>query len=383
MKESLPKTNRLYGPDLLKIICMFMIVMGHGFLYSVNGAHLQPGLSQSLISQLMTTFGGVAVNVFILISGYFLAEQRFRLSRLVKLYLEVEFYSLIILLMNKTVMASSLSFKDVLTMIFPISFNHFWFISAYFGLSLISPVLNIGIRAMNKKQHFSAALLLCVCFSLWSDLIPKSDPFGAGYGYCLTWFVVLYFVAAFIRRYVDRDTLKTGRSLLLYALFALLVFLGNRLMSLIANRFTSLKEYDIESFFSRYNCSLVLIASVMLFCAFLSMDIKGKGSSKAISYVSKLTLGVYLIHGGPFTSYPLWGLVFSLLDIEGDSLYIARVLLAALLLFAACLCVDCIRSLIFGLFENRKGFNSFLDSVENSIRRTIDKACDRFFPDKN
>ena len=375
--------ERLYSLDLLKVLCMFMIVLGHGFLYGGTAAGIHPEGLQGPLASLVATLGVGSVNIFILISGFFLSSQDFRLSRIIKLWLQVEFYSLLIMVLNMTVMGNDVSMKDMLIMIFPVSYNHFWFISAYFGLSLLSPLLNWCIVAMNKRQHFTAVFILVFCFSLWSEIIPRSDPFGAGWGYCLTWFIVLYMTASYLRRYINREMIRTRKAFLYYLLLVVLIFFGNMLMNSLSHRFTFLQDYDMGSYFSRYNCILVYAASVALFLAFLGMNIQSSFGKKVIGFVSKLTLGVYLIHGGPYTSHPVWKIFFSFLDIKGDNLYVSKVILASVLIFISCIALDWIRSLVFSLFESRKGFNSFLDSVENGIRGVIDKACDRFFPDKD
>ena len=152
MKENRAlKKTRNTGLDLLRIVCMFMIVCGHGF---ISGAASLPGDVRwvKMVSDLLATFCGVAVNCFVLISGYFLAEQKFRFSRLLRLAIEVLFYSWGILLVNALLLHRSLSMKDLLTLALPISYGHFWFISAYFGLSLLAPVLNWGLAGMTRRQ---------------------------------------------------------------------------------------------------------------------------------------------------------------------------------------------------------------------------------------
>lgn len=359
-------TGRYTSLDLLRVVCMFMIVLGHGI---GPQEFIVPGEIRvtRLILAIIGTFSGVAVNCFILISGFFLINQEFRLSRLIRLAVEVLFYSWLILLVNIVFHGKSLGIKELLALVFPISFEHFWFISAYFGLSLISPVLNMALNSINRKQHFSAIVVFIICFSLWSDLLPKSNPFGAGSGYCLTWFVVLYAIAAYIRKYADMNQIKKKvfKNFCLYALMMITVFLLNSIMTVISFKFPVLITYDMNTFFSRYNCCLVLVASLAFFSAFLGMKIERMG--KVLRGLSKLTLGVYLIHGGPFTSQYIWSFLSDKFNVQFDSFYPLRIIYICTVLFGVCLAIDFVRSLIFRLWENSTWFTNLMRKIDQAV----------------
>lgn len=362
--------KRLYSLDLLKLICMFFIVCGHGFLY--GSTTLMSGFStQRVMSSFISSFFCVAVNVFVLISGYFLVNQRFHIKRLIILAIEVFFYSFLILIINKWILKTPLSMKDIVTMLLPISFGHYWFISAYFGLSLLSPVINRAINSMTKRQHLFSILIMIVCFSLWSDFIPRSNAFGVGSGYCLTWFIVLYFIAAYIRKYIDIATINKRKALIIYCALMIIVFVLNELASLISRKLPMLNEYELNTFFSRYNCLLVVMGSVALFCAFLPLDLSKMRQLKLITSSSKTTLGIYLIHGGPYTSHLIWSFMFSVLSIDASLSYPFKVILVSIILYSVCLCIDFIRNRVFLILENSTWFCSLTDKLEKKLKELL------------
>lgn len=375
MYNSNASAGRVFSLDFLRLVCMLMIVCGHGFVY--GGAVVPPLSAAGILGGAVATFFGISVNCFVLISSFFSCQQQFRPSRLLRLAVEVLFYSWGILLFCTVQNGALPSMTDLLTMAFPISYNHFWFVSAYFGLSLLSPVLNWALNAMTQKQHAAAMCMLLAIFCLWSDVIPRSNPFGANSGYCLTWFVVLYIIAAYLRKYVSRQRLHSKKLLGWYAAMCLCVFALNTLMSLLYGKLPFLAAHEMNTFFSRYNCSLIVIASVAFFCAFWAMDLSKLPGNPLLSAASKLTLGVYLLHGGPYTSTPIWSAVFAWFGIQGDLCYVPLVILASVCLFLACLGVDWLRSRLFRLWERRTWYAGCMQRLDSSVERLGTWLCSK------
>lgn len=377
MKTNSPAAERFHSLDLLRLVCMLMIVCGHGFGY--GAAHVLPdGISAtSLVSGALSTFFGVAVNCFILISGFFSCRQRFRPSRLLRLMGEVLFYSWAIAAFTVLRTGALPPLQDLLTMALPVSFGHFWFVSAYVGLSLLSPVLNWALNAMTQKQHAATLCVLLVGFSLWSDVIPRANPFGAGSGYCLTWFVVLYVVAAYLRRFMDAPRIRKGGALALYGGMMALVFTLNTAMALLSRRFPVLAQHEMDTFFSRYNCIFVLTASVALFCAFWAMKPMTPRVNRSVSAAARLTLGVYLIHGGAYTSSLIWQQVFALLGIDAAPLYPLLVMVGSVGLFFLLLGVDFLRSRLFLLWENRTWYARMMARLDEGVYRLGQRICEK------
>ena len=91
------KKKRMANMELLRILAMIMVVMLH---YLSKGAVL-PNMTDNFgvngyLAWILETFSIVAVNVYMLISGFFLTESRFKSSRFVELICQILFYSLLI-----------------------------------------------------------------------------------------------------------------------------------------------------------------------------------------------------------------------------------------------------------------------------------------------
>ena len=100
--------------ELLRIISMFLIVMHH---YAVHGGFqlLEKDLSlNKIIIQILSGGGQLGVNLFILISGYFLIDSEFKINKLLKLIFETFFYSVIILLFIVSKSNLNIGIKDII-----------------------------------------------------------------------------------------------------------------------------------------------------------------------------------------------------------------------------------------------------------------------------
>ena len=84
------RLERLYNLDFLRIVAMLMIVtlhfLGKGGVLGVAAMSSRYNLAWAIEEVCI-----VAVNCYVLISGYFLIKSRFRLSRLITLSFQVLF----------------------------------------------------------------------------------------------------------------------------------------------------------------------------------------------------------------------------------------------------------------------------------------------------
>lgn len=67
--------------DALRVLCMFLIVLGHAMVHGHVLDTLSPNSINYYIVNILRAFLSVHVNCFVLISGYFLCTYKFRLSK--------------------------------------------------------------------------------------------------------------------------------------------------------------------------------------------------------------------------------------------------------------------------------------------------------------
>ena len=126
--DKIQTNNRNIGLDALRIISMIMVLTLHylgkgGLLDRNNTSEIY-----NIIYLLLETLSIVAVNCFILISGYFLCKSEFKLKKFLKLWGEVIFYSIIIYVIFVIIGIEKISISNLVRIIFPVITNQYWFV---------------------------------------------------------------------------------------------------------------------------------------------------------------------------------------------------------------------------------------------------------------
>ena len=364
MSKNLKERNT--NLDLLRIFSMFLIV----FLHSIDHSGV---LEQAETCGNVTyyyvrlTYGlcQVCVNIYVMLSGYFLVESKFRLHKLVTLWMQAAFYAFALKLIFMLSGLDDFSLISLAGCFFPILTGRYWFLTIYVGMYLVSPFLNILIRAMTRQQHGILNLCLFGLFSVWSSLHPAIAGMNSGGGWGLAWFVVLYLAAAWFRLYYEpgsRPVKWFAGYLLIPAVIAGLQLLNRQLgIGLISS--------ILRNWF-RYDSAPVYLMTVFLFVGFLNIRTTGKRASRLICTVAPLTLGVYLIHAHANVSPWLWdrlslpekmdGLVFPVIQ-----------MVSVLAIFAVCSFIDILRKHTIGRLEQCCWVRSICDRVTDGALKLM------------
>lgn len=344
--------NRMAHFELLRLICMLMVVA----LHYLGKGQLLPTFLESLptgnevLSSLIESFCIVAVNVFILLSGYFMVEKEFHMKRLLRLEVQVLTYSLLVpvgLLIGGVLKFSDLNLYDVIYDFCPVLTEEYWFITHYFFLLLFVPLLNKGIHGMNKKQLKQLIFTLLAAFSIPKVILPVAIPYDKG-GYDLIWFLVLYLIAAYIRFYGLPILDSSKKSGLFYLIFVLAVFMWN--MGIGYFYFYTGKFQDQLGEALQYNHILNLLASVAFFGIFFHGNIKSTNLSRLILKVSPYALGVYLLHEQTQMRY-LWPELLQVHEIGQTRWFLPHFILTVLGIFLVGLSVEAFRNKVMNLLE--------------------------------
>lgn len=208
--------------ELLRIISMLLIVMHH---YAVHGGFQLLGKNLSLnkiIIQILSGGGQLGVNLFILVSGYFLIDSKFKINKLLKLIFETLFYSVVILLFIISKSNLNIGIKDIIISCFPITYSSYWFATCYIVLYLFIDYINPIIKTLNKKKYFQLILLLLLL--LWC-IIPSFTMGKLGYS-PFVWFVLMYLIAGYIKLYPYKFMSNVKINFLFGVLFYLIVLLS-------------------------------------------------------------------------------------------------------------------------------------------------------------
>ena len=205
------KNKRLYGLDILRIFSMVLITVIHYIAYS--GIMYQSSLAiyNKVILSVFSGISVVAVNVFVLITGYFSCAKKLNIKRIATLWVHVFVIGIIVTIIAALLLNQQMSITIILKTVFPLSTMHYWFFTMYFVLMLVSPLINYSISNLNEKQHKTICItgffIICVFFvsnPFINNLYYTASPRG------IVWLVYLYFVGAGIRKYEWKLSLKAG-----------------------------------------------------------------------------------------------------------------------------------------------------------------------------
>lgn len=334
--------------ELLRCIAMMMVVV----LHFLGKGELLDTFSDGkvtafgVIGWLMEGFCAVAVNLYMLLTGYFLCESRFKPSRMLSLLLQLWTYSVGIGLLGAAFGLNGDTPVDthyLLTLLFPVSMEHYWFLTAYVYMMLFSPLLCAGVRALTQATHQVTILLLLVFFSLGKSVLPVRFEMDA-FGYDCIWYMVVFLIAAYIRKYGIPRLEKKTRGVLLYLVCSLLISalsIGVRLATAATGRF----ELSWNMFL-HYNHILSLLAAVGLFTVFLRIRVEGS-MAKVVLRISPYCLGVYLLHENIGVRYA-WQKWLGAGAVDGIATLVLTTLLAAIVVFAIGILVEALRVLMMG-----------------------------------
>ena len=297
MNESQVKPERMANLELLRCVAMMMVVALH---YLGKGNLLADLAGESLgggetAAWLLESFCIVAVNVYVFISGYFLCTSSFKVSRLIQLWLQVWAYSVAFGLLGAmagVMQETAFDIHFLLTLFFPVSMGHYWFMTAYVFLYLLLPFVGAAARRMTRQQFRIGVGLLLLVFCVQKSILPVRFEMD-GMGYDCMWYLCVFLAAAYVRRFDCILLKRRGRGLCLYVVCCLLVFAGTMGLRGIYRRTGSLGQ--MLQLFLEYNHILPFLAAVGLFAFFYRIKITGR-TAGLVCRIAPYTLGVYLLH---------------------------------------------------------------------------------------
>ncbi len=315
-------SNRSSNIELLRIFAILGVIvlhynnadMGGGFRFVLPGS-----LNYYLLHFLENLFI-CAVNLFLLISGYFLCTS-FKRSLLKPLQLLIQvilFSAGCYLLQFFLSHQAAFSWIDFRRSFVPANY----FAILYIVLYLISPYLNLLIYRLSFRKFTQMMLLLFLIFSVWAtcaDLFQELTDiewiglnpvgaYGSQWGYTIVNFILLYFIGAYLRLSEERkrEAHLTPREVPaplkakhygfkpLSVPIRLLLLIGCAFLLMLWIQIGNLLGYSTEWSAREYCNPIVIAESVLLFSVFRQWNIP---QSKCINALAKGSFSVFLFHG--------------------------------------------------------------------------------------
>lgn len=332
------KKERSSNLELYRIVVMLLIVMHHYVFHSGLLDEIVKNPTGNIYFFLFGMWGKVGINCFVLITGYFMCHSKITLHKFLKLFLEVEFYSIILGAIFIASGYTAFSWRLLYSILIPFNGVNTNFTACFLLFYLIIPFLNICINNINKKQHL---LLLLLCVFIYTVLGSLSFIYRVSFNY-VTWFCVLYVIASYLKKYpiIYDNSFSFWGIMTAFNMF-ISVF---SIVSIIY-----LCDYfDMEQNFFRAgfflidsNKILALSLSVSMFMMFKNLRLK---YSKVINTIGSCTFGVFLIHDFFGGMRPwLWKDVCQTLYFYHHGNIYLHSILACVLVFVVCALIDFLR----------------------------------------
>lgn len=269
--------------ELLRILAMFLIVLHH---YCVNSGLVQIMdldhiTANTVLVQFMSIGGKVGVNIFFLISGFYMVNSSMKWIKVCKLLGQIFILNIIVFLFL-TSLGYDYGIKDYLRII-PIVFSvPDSFIASYLMVYLLSSLINKFVKTLNKKEFgYLLGILLFYYVILQSFFLQNTwHYFG--------WAFVLYLVGAYIKLF-DMCSLKLPFGKL--SILLVLIIWG----CILAVDFVGVK-YGFRGwtfFIGDSNKITVFLLGLSIFFYFLNLRVK---YNKFINLVAGASFGVLLLH---------------------------------------------------------------------------------------
>lgn len=315
------KDKRESNIELLRILLMFIIIAHH---YVVNSGILLQYESTTLTStrffiQIFGCGGKLAIDGFLIISGYFMCTKSAYLIKWLKLVFEICFYNIVISLIFYFAGYMPLGKGDLLKRVIPfindIGTGKDVYTALFCVLFLLVPFINKLVAALDKKNFRWLIIILICYFSLTSTFnlrfndvegVKKITALNNYEG--LGWYITVYLIGAYIRLHISSkiNNFKVG------------LVLSCINFGLISASIIGIDYFNLHGQFSAYHFVvgpqkiLAISGAFSLFILFKNMHIK---YNKVINLISSATFGVLLIHGNSDTMRRLiWYDIFKVAD---------------------------------------------------------------------
>lgn len=358
--------------ELFRIVTMIMIIAHH---YVVNSGLFtnefifsKPFSINSIFLILFGTWGKTGINCFVLITGYFMCKSNISLKKFLKLFLEFLFYKIVIAIVFWIFGIAPFNLEEILKVIIPVRSVASGFVGTYLLFFLTIPFVNILVKNMTEKQHLLLILLTFIIYVVFGTI-----PFLSVSMNYVSWFIVLYFIASYIKLY-PKKLFENTKFWLITSIISIILSVASIFACLWAktNNIADISPYN---FVQDSNTFLALTNGLCLFMLFKNLKVK---QSKFINKIASTMFGVLLIHANSDAMRQfLWVDLLKNVQKYTHDLLILHAICSVLIVFIVCIIIDLLRIKFV-----EKPFFKFYDKIHgkivNKYKKIESKICTKF-----
>lgn len=267
-----------YRIDILRIVAMLQItglhILGHGGVID----SLQIFSLNYEIAWFLKCLFFCGVNCYAMISGYVLLNHTIRISNIIILWVEVLSYSILMSFGITILTGNSISLKQLIDTLFPITRKQYWYTTVYCGLYFCIPYMNKVLMSFSMKQLKKMLFTILIIVSVIPTMVNYNlmdVPTGS-----LFWLMILFLLGAFIKKYGANNLflfeMKKKESLLCFFIITILLYLSHFCIERLT--FYLLGNARWGNWFILYTSPLVVLQALFLFNFFIEDRKQGEKS---------------------------------------------------------------------------------------------------------
>jgi len=338
---------------------MFLIVCHHFSHYGHFNFSPDKITLNRLWVQFLSIGGKISVNIYVMISGYFLINSKnVKINKFLKLELQLITYSLLKLVIGLLTKKITFSFKVLVYYMFPVTYDIWWFPTTYMILYLIFPVINSCVHALNRVTYRNYLIFMAIIWSVIPTLIVK-DVYLCNN---LVWFTFLYLIAGYLRKYSIGENTKSTKWIVYGVLIGLTIYLLSIICDIIGLFYAEAAKGS--GYLIGYSMVPDLIASVLILIGFTRINIQ----NKFINFISTTTFGIYLLHDGEITRPWIWHDILKVETYTNSNLLIPYSIFAIVSVFVVGSIIEIIR-----IYTIEKLYMKLVDFISKKLDHLIEK----------
>ena len=353
------KKERNSAFEILRILSMFFIILSHILYHTNKLPKLKSGNYFIIINnryiflRIISNFGRLGDNIFIMISGYFsIKKTTFHYKKFILLISEIYFYHYLLLYLSFKLIYKYPDIeplqqkKGSIFMPLTSTLGH-WFAQQYLVLLIFMPYINTGLLSLSQQQYKNFVVLLILCFSI---IRPLLNCFEINTNlFSLVLFMkmcFIYIIGGFLR---INDLINKKFILIIGAISFILIICFEIVCDNLAIYYKKFFWINVQKQLSLEIYSIFGILSAIGFI-YLVKDFNYL--NKSINFISSSVFGIYLIHANkniaPFV-YNAW---FKTNDYNEEYFFV-NYFLKTIIIFFVCLFIDLIRRFTIGIIIDK------------------------------
>lgn len=356
--------------ELARILAMMMIVSIHYWVFAFPvEKHVQFSIP-FVLGITVKSVSSVSVNVYVLISAFFLSSSKFKIGRITSVWSQVWFYSVVLFLLVVVFDHSQLTLLKLFSNLTPVLSRQYWFATVFIALLLVAPFINKLLDAITKSQLVYLIAALCAITVVLPTLMVFSSGAYYGHGTDITWFVVLYLIGAYIRRYCDFNRIMEHKQCVNYTTLALCLLPAVVTLAVVLLRYRLTGNAECPSSLLNYNSLFILPGSVAMFIFFATRKPLSDKITKVINKLAVGSFAVYLISDHRELRNYMWSFVVSHTH-TASWIMAAEYVVTIVCIYIICFFLDLLYQNFFKkdyfLFLLKKVFGNKIEKLENRI----------------